>query len=38
MKRLTMVLAAVLLGWAINLGLVPDRGYSALQEATFVVG
>jgi preprotein translocase subunit SecG len=38
MKRLTMVLTAVLLGWAINLGLFADRGYSALEEATFVVG
>ncbi len=38
MKRLIMILAAVLLGWGINLGLFTDRGYSAQQEATFVVG
>jgi hypothetical protein len=38
MQRLTMILAAVVLGWAISLSLFTDRGYSALQEATFVVG
>lgn len=38
MKRLIMILAAVLLGWGINLGFFADRSYSALEEATFVVG
>ncbi len=38
MKRLTMILAVLLLGWGIGPSLSTDYALAALQEATFVVG
>ena len=38
MKKLTMALAILLLGWGIGPSLSTDYAIAALQEATFVVG
>ncbi len=38
MKKWTMIVAVLLLGWASNLSASPGNTGAALQEATFVVG